>query len=147
MSQAPYNYRVHFINSREINTALYYCADTCRTMPVYLHTIYYAFIRTVTENAYLTLPKFLFLIIFKKRSTIIPRVTALRTYGHFELPPFPEVAALASELRLFSGMALPPNRLPTAGVAVFSLFINTVRFASLCVIVLHSAIKWTLNCL
>jgi hypothetical protein len=27
----------------------------------------------------------------------------LWTYGHFELPPFPEVAALDSELRLFGG--------------------------------------------
>jgi hypothetical protein len=65
---------------------------------------------------------------------VIPRVTALRltalrTYGHFELSPFPEFAALASELRLFSGMALPPGRLATTGVAVFSLFTNTVRFA------------------
>jgi hypothetical protein len=76
----------------------------------------------------------------------IPRVTALRrralrTCGHSELPPSPEVAALASELRLFSGMALPLDRLPTVGVAVVSLFTNTVRFASHCVIVLHSLIK------
>jgi hypothetical protein len=69
------------------------------------------------------------------------RLTVLRTSGHFELPPFPEVAALASELRLFSGMALPPDRLPTAGVAVLSLFTNTVSFASHCVIVLRSVIK------
>jgi hypothetical protein len=59
---------------------------------------------------------------------------ALRAYGHFELPPLPEVATLASELRLFSGMVLPPDRLPTTGVSVFSLFTNTVRFALL----LHS---------
>jgi hypothetical protein len=31
---------------------------------------------------------------------------------------------------LFSGMALPPDRLPTTGVAVVNLFTNTVRFAS-----------------
>jgi hypothetical protein len=30
--------------------------------------------------------------------TIILRVTALRTHGRFELPPFPEDGALASEL-------------------------------------------------
>jgi hypothetical protein len=35
------------------------------------------------------------------------------------------------KLRLFSGMALPPDRLPTTGVAVFVLFTNTVRLASL----------------
>jgi hypothetical protein len=58
--------------------------------------------------------------------TVIPRVTALRTYRHFEMPLFPEVAALVSELRLFGGMALPPDRLPTTGVAVFSL---QTRFA------------------
>jgi hypothetical protein len=86
------------------------------------------------------------MVIMKGEYTLIPRVTALRirtlrTYGHFDLRPFPEVAALASELRLFSGMALPPDRLPTTGVAVFSLFTNTVRFAYLCVIVLHSVIK------
>jgi hypothetical protein len=83
--------------------------------------------------------------------TVIPRVTALRltalrTYGHFELPLFPEFAALPSKFRLFSAMALPPDRLPTTGVAVVSLFTNTVRFESLCVIVLHSVITWILNC-
>jgi hypothetical protein len=30
------------------------------------------------------------------------------TYGHFELLPVPEVAALASALRVFSGMKLVP---------------------------------------
>jgi hypothetical protein len=68
-------------------------------------------------------------------------VTALWTYGHFELPPFPEVAALALELWLCSGMALLPDQLPTTGVAVVSLFTNTVCFASLCIIVLCSVIK------
>jgi hypothetical protein len=68
---------------------------------------------------------------FQRLSTVIPRVsalriTALRTYGHFELPPFPEVAAPASELRPFSGMALPPDLLPTTGVAVVCL---RTRFA------------------
>jgi hypothetical protein len=66
------------------------------------------------------------------RNIDIPRLSELRTCGYFEFPPFPEVAALASELRLFSGMALPPDRLSTTGVAVFSLFTNTVRFALLC---------------
>jgi hypothetical protein len=63
------------------------------------------------------------------------------TYGHSELPPFPEVAAFASELQFFSGRTLLPDRLPVAGVAVVSMFTNTDSFASFCVIVLQSVIK------
>jgi hypothetical protein len=63
------------------------------------------------------------------------------TCGHFELPPFPEAVTLASELRRFVGMTLVPDRLPTASVADFSSFTDTVSFASFYVIVLHSVIK------
>jgi hypothetical protein len=66
---------------------------------------------------------------------------ALWTYGHFELPLFPEVVAFAPELRLFSGMTLLPNQLPHTGVTVVSLFTNTVCVASLCAIVVLSVIK------
>jgi hypothetical protein len=45
------------------------------------------------------------------------------------------------KLRLFSGMTLLPDWLPTTGVVDVSLFTFTVRFVSLCVIVLHSVIK------
>jgi hypothetical protein len=57
----------------------------------------------------------------------------------FELPPFSKVAELASD---FSGMTLLPDQLPTAGVAVVSLFTNMVCFAFLCVFVLHTVIDY-----
>jgi hypothetical protein len=47
-------------------------------------------------------------------NTVIPfvmaRLTALSTYGYFELPPFPEVVTLALELWFFSGMMPLPDR-------------------------------------
>jgi hypothetical protein len=57
------------------------------------------------------------------------------TYGHYDLPEFPEVAVLASELWLFSSMTLLPDQLSTTGVTVGILFTNMVRlqlFVLLC---------------
>jgi hypothetical protein len=52
----------------------------------------------------------------------------------FELPPFPEVAMLASELWLFSGMALLANQLPVTGVTVSCL---QTQFALHLFVLLH----------
>jgi hypothetical protein len=72
---------------------------------------------------------------------------ALQAYRHSELPLFPDVVALASQLWLFSSMTLQPNQLPTAVVTVVRLYTNRVYFASLYVTVLHSVIRRILSCL
>jgi hypothetical protein len=57
------------------------------------------------------------------------------TFGHYDLPEFPEVAVLASEVRLFGSMTLLPDQFSTTGVTVVILFTNMVRlhlFVLLC---------------
>jgi hypothetical protein len=60
----------------------------------------------------------------------------------FQIATIPQSCAMhALELWLFSGVMLLPDQLANTGVIVVSLFTDTVRFASLCVIVLHYVIK------
>ena len=75
----------------------------------------------------------------------IPRITTLRTYDAFQLPPCPELEALASQLRHLSDMTLP---LASASTTWRRCRQFAYKHVSLCISVIRYVIKWILlNCL